>query len=560
MLVNLHVKNFAIIDEIDVDFGDRLNILTGETGAGKSIIIGSINIALGGRVSSEMIGNNGDNAMVELVFQVEDDSVIAALEELGVETEDGQIVISRRITANRSVNKINGESVSVSTIKKVAAYLIDIHGQHEHQSLLKKEYHMEVLDRYIGDEAGEIKDEIKVLYGKYSAIQRELDSDNLTPEERERQLSFMIYERDEIENANIQQGEEEELAEEVRKLSYSARIMENLSSVRELICGSSDSCEDYVGRALREITEIADIDDKIGLLREELCEIEDLIVGFDHSLKDYMDSVIYDESEIREKEQRLDLIRSCQRKYGSTYVEIKQYYDDLCDKIKKYEDFEVYRQELKDQRDEIEQKLDRLCDRLSELRHASAGKLEVEIIDTLEDLNFEKVRFEIAINRLDSFTSKGREEVEFLVAPNPGTSLNPLAKVASGGELSRIMLAIKSVFAGVDNIGTLIFDEIDTGISGRTAQKVSEKMAAIASKHQVLCITHLAQIAAMADTHFIIQKNVTSDDTKTCIERIDDNQIEEELARMLGGATITETVISNAREMKEQANKLKNRL
>ena len=320
--MNLHVKNFAIIDEVDIDFGRHLNILTGETGAGKSILVGSIGIALGARVSSEMIGKRGDHAMVELVFQIDDEATIAALRELDVLPEDGQIVISRKIMGNRSVNKINGESVSVSTIRKISALCLDIHGQHEHQSLLHKEYHLEVVDQFAGEEAAVIKSKIANVYGEYTQLVREMEQEGSTAEERARELSFLAYEKKEIEDAKLTEDEEELLEERVRKMSNASSIVESVGRVYEYTGDTINGCASAISQALRQMGTVVDLDDQLAAMQAELVDIENLLSDFNREISDYMEDFTFDEAELRQAEERLDVIRGCQAKYGKTYAEI----------------------------------------------------------------------------------------------------------------------------------------------------------------------------------------------------------------------------------------------
>lgn len=557
MLVNLHVKNFAIIDEADVDFGEHLNILTGETGAGKSILVGSIGIALGARVSPEIIGKRGDYAMVELVFQIERQETLEALREMDIEPEDGQIVISRKITANRSINKINGESVSVALIKKVSSLCIDIHGQHEHQSLLHKEYHRNVVDRFAGERAKELKEKIGEEYVSYQKIMQKMEENGGTEKERARELSFLEYEQKEIEEAKLEEGEEEILEEEVRKMSNASDIVEEMGKVYECTGDSLDGCASQISQALRHLGNITDLDEELSSMMDELQDIENLLSDFNRGISEYMDDFVFDEKELQQKENRLNQIRGIQAKYGSTYEEVMQHYVEVLEKIQQYKDYDNYQLQLMAQKEECEAKLQKLCDDLSALRRAAAKDLEENITTTLQDLNFDHAIFEIHMDKLSQFTANGLDDIEFLIATNPGADLNPLSKVASGGELSRIMLAIKTVFADVDQIETLIFDEIDVGISGRTAQKVSEKMSILGKNHQIICITHLPQIAAMADTHFVIEKFSSQETTETRIRALSRKESTEELARMLGGVEITQAVVANAKEMKELAKKQK---
>lgn len=554
MLVNLHVKNFAIIDEIDVDFGKHLNILTGETGAGKSILIGSIGIALGARVSPEMIGKNGDYAMVEIVFQIEDDKTKKCLQELDVEPEDGQVVISRKITDNRSINKINGVSVPVSLIRQVAALCIDIHGQHEHQSLLNKEHHREIVDDYAGEESAVLQRQIAECYETYRSLKKELEEGEVSEEERARQLGFLEYEKQEIEAAGLQPNEMEKIDETYRRASNAGTIVETLGTVHQL---TSETAAGAISHALQQIQRIANLDESLADYMEELIQMEGLLGDFNHGIARHMSDFSYDDREMQQLEQRLDCIHRLQTKYGKTYEEIMLHLQEVDNKLLQYADYEAYREKQKQELAACETQLHEYCARLTTARKQAAKELENEISKALEDLNFAHVDFEIAVEKKESVSPNGWDDVEFLIATNPGEPRRSLGKIASGGELSRIMLAIKSVFANSDDIETLIFDEIDTGISGRTAQKVSEKMSVLGKRHQVICITHLAQIAAMADTHFIIEKQVDEKQSTTTIRPLDSEEMEEELARILSGVEVTDVVRESAREMKALANSLK---
>lgn len=554
MLANLHVKNFAIIDEIDVEFGDHLNILTGETGAGKSILVGSISIVLGARVSPEMIGKNGDHAMVEAVFQISDEDTLSSIRELDIEPEDGQLVISRKITASRSINKINGESVSVSVIRKVAALCIDIHGQHEHQSLLSPDRHREIVDDYSGEKCIRIRDEVARLYHLYKSKEKELKQDSLSSEERARQLGFLEYEKEEIESADVKAGEIEEIEDRYYRMSHAGSIAEVLGEVHEL---SGETAVSAISHGLRRLQEIRNLDPALDNFTEELMQIEGLLGDFNREVSDFMSDFTFDENDLEQTRRRLDLIHSLQSKYGDTYEDIKSHLQEVDDKILQYADYETYLEKQQAELEKLEKDLKKQCTALTKCRTKAAAALEKKITDALQDMNFAHVDFAIQITSKENCGLDGADDIEFMIATNPGEPRRSLGKIASGGELSRIMLAIKSVFADSDAIETLIFDEIDTGISGRTAQKVSEKMSVLGKRHQIICITHLPQIAAMADIHFVIEKDVTESTSTTKIRPLDRKEMEEELARILGGVEITDAVRKNAKEMKELADSQK---
>ena len=554
MLVNLHVKNFAIIDEADVDFGEHLNILTGETGAGKSILIGSLNIALGGRVSPEMIGRRDDTATVEAVFSVRDEATKRLIRELDIPFEDDEVVISRKITESRSVNKINGESVPAGVIRQVASLCIDIHGQNEHQSLLKPSKQRDIVDRFGGDELAKALQEVSDVFQEYESVRKEIEENDLTDEELAREIDFLNHQKNEIESANLTKEEIDTIDEEYRIASNAGTVVDVLSSVYN---DGTKPASDMIGRVIPEIRRAATLNPKVSEYTEQLIEVENLLAEMNRDLSGFMQDYSFDEERLRELEKRLDLIHGLQSKYGETYDEIMSHYDIVEERLGHYADFEKFRKERKEQFDRLVIELADKSRALTSLRKKAAEKLKTEIEKALEDLNFAHVEFEIEMGRSEHFSEHGVDDIEFLIATNPGEPVRSLAKVASGGELSRIMLAIKSVFANSDEIETLIFDEIDSGISGRTAQMVSEKMNVIAKHHQVICITHLAQIASMADTHFVIEKEVGADASQTSIRKLDSDESVEELARLLGGAEITDAVMENAREMKEMAQGLK---
>lgn len=557
MLVSLHVKNLAIIDEVEVDFRNHLNILTGETGAGKSIIIGSINMALGGKASADMIRSGADYGLVELVFQIEDEAVYEKLRQLELPIEEDQIILSRKIMKNRSVCRINGETVTMGIVRELAGYLIDLHGQHENQSLLHKQKHLEILDRFGKNEMVEEKEKIKKVYREWMAAQKEYDEKNLSEEERMRELSFMEYEKNEIEQAHLKEGEDEELAAAYKRFSHAQIIAESVHEAYQITAGGMSSVSDEIGRAQKQLYKVADYDERLEGFLSELQNIEELLNDFNCGVNEYAEELEFDEESFRNVEERLNVYHALKAKYGEHISDIHAYCETLNEKIEQYKEYDLYLQNLQERMKRKEKTYMISATKLSKIRKRNAKILSEKIREALIDLNFLDVQFEIRVNETENYGENGMDDVEFLISTNPGESLKPLGKVASGGELSRIMLAIKSVLAEQDEIETLIFDEIDVGISGRTAQKVSEKMAVIAKKHQVICITHLPQIAAMADEHFIIEKKVEKNTTVTTIRDLDSEGSITELARILGGAQITSTVLQSANEMKQMAQKLK---
>ena len=551
MLQNLHVKNLALIDETEVEFGPGLNILSGETGAGKSIIIGSINLALGEKVQKEMLRDNGESALVELIFFVEDADTIEAIRALDIEMEDDTVILSRKITGGRAIGRINGEAVSASKMKAVASLLIDIHGQHEHQSLLSKKKHLEILDTFAKESLGDKKEKLAQCYQEYRKLKDELEHANLDGEERARELSFLEYEVKEIEDAQLTVGEDEELEAVFRKYSNGKKIMDAIGAANAATSEDDESASERIGRALRELSSVSAYDERVKEMEEQLTEIDNLLSDFNHELASYLSDEEFDEETFYETEKRLDLINHLKSKYGNTIADILKYGEEKAERITVLNDYDAYLAGLQKNVSEKEKQLEQLSRKVSDIRKKESKKLTESIKNALLDLNFLDVQFMMEFAETD-YTANGIDDAQFLISTNPGEPVKPLGKVASGGELSRIMLAIKTVMAS-DKIGTLIFDEIDSGISGRTAQMVSEKMNALGRSHQIICITHLPQIAAMADSHFLIEKSVENQATVSKIHKLTDEESVEELARMLSGVEITDTVLENAREMKQMA-------
>lgn len=551
MLQNLHVKNLALIDETEVEFGPGLNILSGETGAGKSIIIGSINLALGEKVQKEMLRDNGEAALVELIFFVEDADTIEAIRALDIEVEDDTVILSRKITGGRAIGRINGETVSATKMKAVASLLIDIHGQHEHQSLLSKKKHLEILDTFAKEVLGDKKEKLAQCFQEYRKLKDELEHANLDGEERARELSFLEYEVKEIEEAQLTVGEDEELEAVFRKYSNGKKIMDAVGAANAATSEDDESASERIGRALRELSSVSGYDERVKEMEEQLTEIDNLLSDFNHELASYLSDEEFDEETFYETEKRLDLINHLKSKYGNTIADIIKYGEEKEERINVLNDYDAYLAGLQKNVSEKEKQLEQLSKKVSDIRKKESKKLTESIKNALLDLNFLDVQFTMEFAETD-YTANGIDDAQFLISTNPGEPVKPLGKVASGGELSRIMLAIKTVMAS-DKIGTLIFDEIDSGISGRTAQMVSEKMNVLGRNHQIICITHLPQIAAMADSHFLIEKSVENQATVSKIHKLTDEQSVEELARMLGGVEITDTVLENAREMKQMA-------
>ena len=552
MLLELHLKNLALIEKADVEFGEGLNILTGETGAGKSIIIGSVTMALGGKAPKGSIRPGADYAYIELVFSVTGEEKRKALRELDVEpTEDGLVIISRKLTSARSISRINDETVTMARLSQITGLLLDIHGQHEHQSLLYKSKHLEILDAYVKAATQPVKQTIADRYRIYRSLEEKLRGFDLDAESRIREADFLRFEIEEIEASALKEGEEEELTSVYRRYSHSRRIAECLGAAYEAVEG------EWLARALKEVEQASEYDESLGGIRDQLYDADSILRDAGREMSAYLDSMEMDEETFRKTEERLDLIHNLQAKYGPTVEAICQKLEQKKKRLEELEDYDAHKKRMEQELEECRNGLEKLCTQLTGIRKKASRTLVKKIKQGLVDLNFLDVEFDMEFEKLDHFTPSGWDGAQFLISTNPGQPMRPLKDVASGGELSRIMLAIKTVLADSDDIPTLIFDEIDTGISGRTAQKVSEKLMLIARSHQVICITHLPQIAAMADSHFEIAKSASQGRTITTIRLLDRQASVEELARLLGGARITEAVLKNAGEMKELADRTK---
>ena len=558
MLHNLYVKNLALIDEIEVEFTKGLNILTGETGAGKSIILGSVNLALGGKYSADIIRKGAEDGYVELTFFVENKTQAEALKRKDIFPEDGVVVLSRKLMSKRSISKINGETVPIALLKDAASILIDIHGQHEHQSLLYKKNYLTILDAFAKENIKQVKEKLAKAYLIYKEQKEELEEALTDEKERNKEIGFLEFEIQEIRQAKLSKQEDEMLEETYRRMTNGKKIVGNLEEAYEYTGGTnSETASEAISRALRCMQEAAGCDEQAQEMFQQLAEIDSLLNDFNRELSDYKMSFDFSKETFFEVETRLNEINRLKTKYGNSIEEILEYCDKKEERLLKLQDYDAYLAKLQKKMEDAEAAVKCYSGQLSLLRKEQSAKLAEAIQKGLHDLNFLDTQFEIVFRELETYTIQGTDEVEFMISMNPGEPVRALGDVASGGELSRIMLAIKSVMAEKDQIETLIFDEIDVGISGRTAQKVSEKMSFIGRNHQVICITHLAQIAAMADAHYAIEKQVEDGVTKSKISRLSKEQEIEELARILGGAKITDTVMQSAAEMKELAERTK---
>lgn len=557
MLKNIHVKSFALIDEVEINLASGLNVLTGETGAGKSIIIDAVNFALGQRVSKDVVRDDAEYALSELVFEINDDKTKERLNQFDIPLDDNEVLIQRKITNGKSTARINGETVTLSTLKLIAAGLIDIHGQHDNQSLLSKTSQQNLLDTILSDELKELLIRMKDTYVNLNNKISEYEQ--LNTKEAEKEIAFLQYELNEIDSASLHEGEDEALESDYKKMNNSKRIADLVSGAHRITGYDSEGAGSLIGRALSMIRQASSIDDDAKDLELILNDIDGLLNDFNRSIADYEMSLDFSDEDYKNTEDRLNLINSLKNKYGKSIKDILDKRDEFEDELNRLLNADEYKSALLSEITSLKKEAYKLCKEISAIRKKGAKKLSGEIADALLDLNFLDSQFEIKVTSdEENMKQSGYDDIEFFISTNPGEALKPLNQVASGGEMSRIMLAIKSVCAN-DSTATLIFDEIDTGISGRTAQKVSEKMSRIAKEHQVIVVTHLPQIAAMADTHFEISKSVNNGRTITSIETLSEEGKIKELARMLGGVTITEKVLENAKDMKKQADEIKNK-
>lgn len=560
MLESLHVKNLALIDEQEVSFCGGMNILTGETGAGKSIIIGSINLALGAKADKELIRTGADYALVELIFSLNEQQCLKVREmELPVE-EGNMLILQRKIMPGKSICRVCGESVSASQLKKLSGCLLDMYGQHEHQSLLKPSAYKGMLDDYIGEKAAQIKAQLKDKLGEYKRIKEELEEQSSDKEERARQVRLLEFEVSEIEAVALQPLEDEQAEKKYRRLVNSKKIKEVVYAVHGLTgYEEENSAGAAVGYALRELKSISGADEEAEPLIEQLTDIDDLLNDFNRSMADYRDSLEFDEEEFVMLEERLNVLNHLKSKYGNTIEEVLKAQEEKQKTLDKLNHFDEYMEQLSAKEKQKKKEILKLCSQLSGLRCQAAEPLSEKLKEAMIDLNFLDVEFSISVvPEEEHFTSEGYDQVEFFISTNPGEAKRPLWQIASGGELSRIMLAFKSVFADRDETDTLVFDEIDTGISGKTAWKVAGKLGELSKDHQIICITHLAQIASMADAHFLIEKSVKEERTTTDIRELSPEESLNELARLLGSGEMTKAVLENAREMRENAKTVKN--
>lgn len=561
MLLGLHVKNLALIEEEEIFFEDGLNILTGETGAGKSILLGSVNLALGAKADKSLIRTGSDFALVELLFRIDNERQREKLKAMDIEPdEDGTVLIKRKIYPGRTQCSVCGETVTTHELRELSELWIDVYGQRENQRLLRREAQLQVLDEYAGEKAAELLPEVRALYRDFRGKEETAAQEDLDPAARARETDLLTYEVNEIESAQLRKKEDEELESRYRALSSFRRIDEALQNAEGLLQEGEESAAEQVGRAVRALSRVQGIDQALDEVIAQTCEVDALLSDAIRAISDYHAGLSFDPQEFAALEERLDLINHLKDKYGGTLESIEAAMEQKRKRLEELSDYEALRKRQLLEAQQAKDALLAACRRLTELRTKAAKEFQEKMKRELLELNFNQVDFRAEIkSREEQVSGNGCDSVIFYISMNPGEPVRPLDAIASGGELSRIMLALKTVFAGKDDIHTLIFDEIDSGISGQTAWKVAQKLGRLSADHQILCITHLPQIVSMEEKHFLIEKTAENGRTTTHIRALDEEESSRELARMMGGERITETTLQSAREMKEMAREARQR-
>lgn len=562
MLQSLYLENIALIEKLGIELFPGFNVLTGETGAGKSIIIDAVNFVLGERTSRDLIRNGAARAKVEAVFNLnEGDAAFAALDALGIECDGNELILSRELSAaGRNACRVNGTLVPVASLKSVSDTLVDIHGQHEHQALLDAENHISYLDAYCHAESLPIIEKIDAIVSRRSELMLKRNSGFSSEREREREMDMLRYQIEEIASANLEAGEEERLSAEKTVLLNAERIRTALETAHMALSGAEEgSALSAIDTARRSMRDIAALNKDYEALGDKIEELYYTAEDISFVLRDTSENVESDMQRLEEIEQRLKLISDLKRKYGRTVEDVIDFGKDAGTKLNELENAEALAAELDAKLDKLKAEYNVAADELSKVRRAAGDRLKRDVLNELKDLGMAKAMFDVALSDASGGEPRkgGRETAEFMLSANPGEPLKPLEKVASGGELSRIMLCFKSIFADNDRVPTLIFDEIDTGISGRTAAVVGEKMLGIAKKHQVICVTHLAQIAALADAHLMVRKYDDGKNTFVETRQLNEEEKVQRIAQMMDGESDSPSALTHARELIARADKIK---
>ena len=553
MLNQLSVRNVAVIDKLDINLHDGVSVLTGETGAGKSIIIDSINMILGDRANKELVRYGTDKAVVQAVFDAPK-SVINILEENDIDVEDETVIITRQVTKEgKSVARINGMVVTLNILREISDRLINIHGQHDNQALLTPIRHITFLDAYADNE--EYINRYKDILSKKREIEKKISSLEMDEQEKMQRIDLLEYQVNEIKKASLEKGEEDDLREQRDIYTNAEQITKSVNEAYMNLYEGDEiqSAYDGISIAVNEISQISDLNPQLKSIYDTLNEIMYSLEDTAHEIKEFGETVEFDEQTLNEIEERLDLISRLKRKYGNSIEEILEYLKKAESELNDIKLSDERTNELKEELKNITKELEENGNVLTQRRENAAKVLEENIEKSLHELNMEKSKFKVSIENDGTFYDNGMDKVEFLISTNPGEPLKPLVKIASGGELSRVMLAIKSILADSDGVDTMIFDEIDTGVSGKAAMSIAKKLAVIAKNKQVICITHLPQLTAMADNHYLIQKNTDGELASTTLKELDEEGRELELARIIDGGEVTELALSHAKQMLENA-------
>jgi len=565
MLRELSIRNLAVIEHVSVSFAEGFHVLTGETGAGKSILIDALSLVIGARGAADIVRYGCDKAEIEALFDPPaDHPVWDVMASLGIEAEpDEPIVVRRELSAQgKSVCRVNGRIVNLSMLREIGDQLVNIHGQHEHQSLLKTERHLEWLDAYAGEKLAELKRDYREVYREYTETRSKLRELEDAARHNMQMLDLYKFQLAEIDDAKLKPGEDEALQDERRRLAHAERLMQNASEAYDLIYGRSGL--DALARAISRLEDIrkydaAAVEPLLEQLQSAYYQAEDVA----YQLRDYRDRVEANPERLAEIEDRLDLLNGLKRKYGESIEDILAYREKIADAIDKMENRDEHVQRLREEERKLHEQARRLAAGLSEQRRLAADRLAKEIETELKELHMERTTFKVQLDQptdgegVPKLTPNGIDEAVFLFSANPGEPPKPLAKIASGGEMSRIMLALKTVFAAIDGVPVLVFDEVDTGVSGRAAQAIAEKLSKLSRRCQVFAITHLPQVACMADRHYGIRKSTVGERTTTTVEPLDGIGRVEELARMLGGVEVTDKTRHHAQEMLDLAERKK---
>ena len=550
MLQELSIKDFAIIDEIQISFQPKMTVLTGETGAGKSIIIDALGLLAGSRGSTEFIRKGEKKAVIQGLFTLpREANTYNILEEYGIDSEDGQIILQRDLyRGGRNICRINGMMVNLATLRKVGETLIDIHGQNEHQELMKPENHIDLLDEY-DKKTSELRNQYQVVYQNYRKLKLSMEKKEADEKAWAQRLDMLNFQVKEIGEAGLKINEEDELVEEKNKLDNFQAIHDALELSYQILSGEKIDVVGNLGNAMNELSDVSDLSENLQEINTKISDAFYSLEDVARDISDELDSMEWNGERLNEIEERLELIHQLKRKYGDTIEDILHYHSRIVKELREMENTEQNSEKQERQLSEALEKVKELAIKLSKQRKKSAKKLEKMIHEQLSALYMDKAVFEVKFLNNSKLYSKGIDKVEFYIQTNPGEEMGPLAKIASGGELSRIMLALKTIFSQKMGVTSIIFDEVDTGVSGRVAQAIAEKISQISNNSQVLCITHLPQVAAIADNHYYISKSVNDGRTETSLEELDEKQKIREIARMLSGSEITELTLKHAEEL-----------